>query len=379
MPAREKIKEPSLIPLTPSGAATVRHYRSGELLSISWDSGLIQSIDAAPPEAETDLWLAPGLLDLQVNGYAGVDFQQQTSHITEAGLLQAVRALRRDGCPRILLTLITAPWETLKERIRAYRALITNNAELRHAIPGWHIEGPFLSDQPGFSGAHHPGWMMDPSPEMIRELRACVGDDPLLLTLAPERSLSAESIQAAVERGFIVSAGHSNASREALQTAAEAGLRAYTHLGNGCPQQLDRHDNILWRVIEESRLVAGLIPDSIHLSPALFRILHRVLGPDRIYWTTDAMSAAGAPVGLYSLGSIELMVGEDRIVRHPVTKTFAGSALEPFEGIRRGAAMLGVSWREVWDYFSVQPARLMNLPCDLTPGAQTSFCLIRET
>ena len=335
-------------------------------------------MEPARPEEAGDLWIAPGLIDLQVNGYAGVDFQQETDAITEEGLLQAVRALRRDGCPRILLTLITSPWEKLKANIGRYREIILGNPELRQAIPGWHIEGPFLSDQPGFSGAHNPAWMTDPSPEMVRELRSCVGDDPVLLTLAPERSNSAAAIREAVECGFVVSGGHSNASREALRESADAGARAFTHLGNGCPQQLDRHDNILWRVIEESRLTAGLIPDGIHVSPALFRILHRAMDHDRIYWTTDAMSAAGAPSGRYTLGSIELMVGDDRIVRHPVTKTFAGSALEPFEGICRGAQMLETSWREVWDYFSTHPARLMNLSSELAPGSPAGFCLIRE-
>lgn len=378
MSAREKTLEPTLVSLEVSGEATARHYQTGEPLCFTWEAGILQSIKPASTEEAGDLWIAPGLLDLQVNGYAGVDFQQDPGEISEEGLLKAVRALQRDGCPRILLTLITAPWEKLKVGITEYRRIIQSNPELRQAIVGWHIEGPFLSDQPGFSGAHHPEWMTDPTPEKIRELRSWVGQDPVLLTLAPERGGSIEAIREAVQAGFLPSAGHSNASRQALQEAADAGLRAFTHLANGCPQQLDRHDNILWRVIEESRLVAGLIPDGIHVSPALFRLLHQALGRERIYWTTDAMSAAGAPSGRYSLGSIDLMVGDDRIVRHPVTKTFAGSALEPIEGIRRGAHMLETSWRHVWDYFSVHPARLINLPCDLSPGSPAGFCLIRE-
>ena len=91
------------------------------------------------------------------------------------------------------------------------------------------------------------------------------------------------------------------------------------------------------------------------------------------------MAAAGAPNGLYSIGSMEVMVGSDRVVRNPVTNGFAGSALEPIEGIRRGASMLRTSWRDVWNYFSINPAKLMHLPGDLTPGSTAGFCLIRES
>lgn len=354
------------------------HYRLDMPVRVSWQDHRLTSIEPGYEKDADGLWIAPGLLDLQVNGYGGVDFQQDPAKITEEGLLTAVRQLRRDGCPRILLTLITAPWEQLKAAISAYRAIILANPELRAAIPGWHIEGPFLSDQPGFAGAHNPAWMMDATPGHIRELKALVGDDPLLLTLAPERHNSAAVIREAVQCGFVVSAGHSNVPAASLREATQAGLAAYTHLGNGCPQQLDRHDNILWRVIDTPPLVAGLIPDRIHVAPMLFRLFHRALGPERIYWTTDAMAAAGAPVGRYTLGAGEFQVGEDRVVRNPATNGFAGSALEPIEGIRRGAEMLGLSWREVWDFFSNHPAKLIGLPGDLSISSPAGFCLIRE-
>jgi N-acetylglucosamine-6-phosphate deacetylase len=140
---------------------------------------------------------------------------------------------------------------------------------------------------------------------------------------------------------------------------------------------LDRHENILWTVLNEPTLTAGIIPDGIHVSPALFAILHEVLTPARVYWTTDAMSAAGAPPGRYTIGEIEVAVGADQIVINPATNTFAGSALTPIEGIRRGAQMLNRPWQDVWDLFSVNPARLMGLSADLSPGSAAGFCLLR--
>ncbi len=357
------------------GSAVVRHYRDGTPHVAEWNASGLVGLKPAPGADPGGHWIAPGLFDLQVNGYAGVDFQRECSR---EDLHTAAAALRRDGCLRTLLTLITCPWEEMLHKVKTLRALIRNDRTLDRAFPGWHIEGPFLCDRPGFSGAHNPRWMRDPRPGDIRELKSAVENDPVLLTLAPERPGSVEAIRAAVECGFVVSFGHTDVDAARLRAAREAGGRAFTHLGNGCPQQLDRHDNILWRVLDDNILTAGIIPDTHHVSPPLFRLLHRVTDASRIYWTTDAMAAAGAPEGRYTIGETELQVGADRVVRNPQTNSFAGSALEPIEGIRRGARMLGLSWRKVWDYFSVHPAGLMNLPGDLVPGSPAGFCLLHE-
>jgi N-acetylglucosamine-6-phosphate deacetylase len=141
-----------------------------------------------------------------------------------------------------------------------------------------------------------------------------------------------------------------------LQRAVRAGATGFTHLGNACPRELDRHDNILWRVFETPELLVSLIPDGIHVAPPLFRLAHRVLDEQSIYYTTDAMSAAGAPPGRYPLGRLELEVGADQIVRQPGKSNFAGSAVKPIDGVFRAAEMLGQSWRDVWKRFSERPA-----------------------
>jgi N-acetylglucosamine-6-phosphate deacetylase len=354
-----------------AGAVVAKDYRDGASWRLTWDEKGLRELVGASEEA--DLWFAPGLFDLQVNGYGGVDFQRPCS---QARLEIAAEALRRGGCHRALLTLVTCHWDQLLAKIASLREIVRNEERLHKAFPGWHFEGPFLSGEPGFSGAHNPKWMRDPTKADILRLKSLVGDDPVLITLAPERSGAIEAISQAVKCGFVVSFGHTNATD--LRSAVAAGGTAFTHLGNGCPQRLDRHDNIVWRVIDEGAITAGIIPDGTHVSPSLFRLLHRALGQSRIYWTTDAMAAAGAPCGVYSLGEIELKVKEDRVARNPSTEGFAGSALEPISGIRRGAEMLGMRWQEVWDFFSAQPARLMNRPCVLEPGSPAGFCLLRE-
>jgi N-acetylglucosamine-6-phosphate deacetylase len=356
------------------GQTVGHHFATGQPIRLCWKRGTISAIEptsTAPP----DVWIAPPLLDLQVNGYGGIDFQQD--NLTRDDVLSAARQIRAAGCACWMLTLITDEWPGLMQRLRHLRSLRRESEELQQAILGWHIEGPFLSEEPGFCGAHNSAAMCDPRPEHIEELRAITGDDPVLLTLAPERSGAIAAIALAVSLGMRVSLGHTNAPQKRLLQARAAGASGFTHLGNGCPRELDRHNNILWRMFETSGLQVSLIPDGIHVSPALFRLIHRTLGPDSIYYITDAMAAAGAPPGKYTLGPLQLEVGEDQIVRLPGKPNLAGSALRPIEAVFRAAEMLHCPWQEVWPRYSDAPARLMgSLRGELKVGKAASFCTL---
>ena len=354
---------------------TARHYGTGQPLKVVLSEGRIAAIENAASAPE-NLWLAPALVDLQVNGYGGVDFQQDQL-ITVDQLLFAARQLRADGCARCLLTLITDEWPKLTARLRHLRALRATSPELLHAVVGWHVEGPFLSEKPGFNGAHDPRLMLDPTPAHIRELREITGHDPLLLTLAPERKGAIDAIALAVSLGIKVSLGHTDASAETLRAAVQAGATGFTHLGNGCPRELDRHDNILWRVLETPGLTVSLIPDGHHVSPAPFRLIHRLLDAAAIYYTTDAMAAAAsAGPGRFTLGKLTVEVGADQIVRQPGQTNFAGSALRPIDGVFRAADMLGCPWQETWKRFSEVPARWAGLTAGLAVGQEAPCCLL---
>ncbi len=349
------------------------HYAMNKPVRVKWHNGKIVSIEEAAEKPVQDIWIAPPLFDLQINGYAGVDFQQDD--VSSEDLLRAVRALRRDGCAYFFLTLVTDEWNRLLCRLKHLRVLRESSVELRDAIRGWHIEGPFLSDRPGFRGAHNPTHMRDPKPEDIRELRAATGDDQVLLTMAPERNGAVEAIRLAKSMGIHISLGHTDASSEILRAAVAAGASGFTHLGNGCPRELDRHDNIIWRVCDVEGLTVSFIPDGIHLPSMPFRSLHKLMS-GRSYYTTDAMAAAGARPGRYRLGPMELEVGEDQIVRHPGQTNFAGSALRPVDGVFRAAKMLGCSWQECWQRFSEAPARFVGIQNSIAINARATFCTI---
>ena len=353
------------------------HYQLGEPVRLRWEAGRITAIDPVSESPPANLWIAPALLDLQVNGFAGVDFQ--SDDVSLADLERSVRSLQASGCGSFFLTLISDEWPRLMSRLRRLRELRSKSPLLSRSIAGWHIEGPFLSAEPGFRGAHPPEVMCDPTPAHLEELRAIAGNELLMITLAPERLEAIAMVSLARELGMIVSLGHTNAPRKRLTQAQKAGATAFTHLGNGCPRDLDRADNILWRVFETPGLKVSLIPDAIHVSSPLFRIAHKLLPRDSIFYVSDAMAAADAGPGRYRIGRVEVEVGEDEIVRLPGSSNYAGSALRPIDGIFRAAEMLRCSWRDVWPNFSNVPASLAGLRPGLTVGGPADFCVLNVT
>jgi N-acetylglucosamine-6-phosphate deacetylase len=356
------------------GEICARHFATGQTVRTRWKNGVIIALEPAHG-ASSEWWIAPGLVDLQVNGYGGVDFQ--ADDLTTADLLSAARQFHAAGGAQFLLTLITDDWKKLTTRLRHLKKVRDESAELKSVIAGWHIEGPFLSSEPGFHGAHNPTLMLDPTAAHIQELRGITGMDPLLLTLSPERTGALAAIALAKSLGIKISLGHTNASAKILRDAVQAGATGFTHLGNGCPQQLDRHDNILWRVFATPGLTVSLIPDRIHVSPTLFKLIHRLIEPGAIYYTTDAMAAAGAPPGPYRLGAIRVEAAADQVVREPGKPNFAGSALRPVDGIFRAAEMLDCPWPVAWQRMSLAPTKFMGLRNGLESGEPANFCLLK--
>ena len=366
-------------PLPPHGEIKgwLNTHARTQPVSLAWQNGIIKSITPLPEAspAPAEVLLAP-LTDIQINGYAGVDFQQD--QLTLDALERAAKGLQRAGCGRFMIALITDSWRSMLARLSHLRVLRAQSPRLRRMIVGWHIEGPFLSAEPGYHGAHPAETMTDPKREHVDELLSILEGDLALITLAPERPGSDEFIRYARSNGLKIALGHTNANAPCLQSAAEAGATSFTHLANGCPQQLDRHDNILWRALEQSSLSYGLIPDAIHLSPSLFRLLHHLIPRDRLYYTTDAMAAAGAPPGTYTLGKLALEVGEDRVVKQPGRDNFAGSSLEPINALNKASTMLGNSLQEVWPLMSQHPSQLIGAPPYLVPGAPAEFILAKS-
>lgn len=271
------------------------------------------------------------LFDIQINGFAGVDLQQ--NDLSGADLRRMVAGLAAHQTLRWFATLITAPLPVLEQRLARLEQIRAGDPDIASPVCGYHLEGPWLSPEPGYCGAHDPRWMGAPDPAAFDRLQQAAGGRIRLVTLAPEWPGSAAFIRHLTAAGVSVSIGHSQADEGAINAAVEAGARFCTHLGNGVPAQLHRHDNVVQRLLADDRLTAFFIPDGIHLPPGVLRNFFRAKPEGRALFTTDAMAAAGAPSGTYRLGSLELEVADDRIVRLPGRPQFAGSALTPPEAV----------------------------------------------
>jgi N-acetylglucosamine-6-phosphate deacetylase len=303
---------------------------------------------------------SPHFFELQVNGFAGIDFQQP--ELSREDLELAARALRRHGTTRILLTLITDRVDSLCAKLEHIERLRQKSPLLEQTIAGYHLEGPYLRPEAGFHGAHSPALMKAPDLAEFDRCAKAAGGNLRLITLAPEWPDSAEFIRHATSSGVRLAIGHSNASDAEIDAAIAAGLTLCTHLGNGVPMVLPRHDNIMQRLLARDELYAAFIPEGLHLPPAVLRNFVRAKPAGKVFFTTDCMAAAGAGPGRYHIGAIELDVGSDGIVREPGKENFAGSSLAMDRAVVNVERFLGWSAAEAHAACSTRVADYFGLP-----------------
>lgn len=265
-----------------------------------------------------------GLIDLQVNGYAGVDFNDAA--LDAAALDHALAAMLRAGVTACLPTLITAPEPVLAERLAALDRAVANSRLGPVMVPGFHLEGPFLNPAQGFAGCHPAAAMRPPDPAVLQRLMAGLARPVLLLTLAPERPGGLDLVRWAAAQSMLVAIGHSAAEQE-VAAAAEAGAVLSTHLGNALPHTLPKFRNPLIAQLAEDRLAASVIADGVHVPVAALKVMLRAKGLDRVVLVTDATAAADTPPGIYRFAGMPIEHGADGAVRVPGTATLAGSAL----------------------------------------------------
>lgn len=311
----------------------------------------------------------PRLFDFQINGFAGVDFQRDDLDSTR--LHRAVTALREHGAAKIFVALITDEVDRLCRRFARLEALRAHDPLARDVIAGYHLEGPWLSPEAGYRGAHPAGPMHAPTVAEFDRLQDAANGQIRLVTLAPEWPDSPAFIRNVTRREVHVSLGHTNATDAQIDAAIAAGARFATHVGNGTPALLHRHDNITQRLLARDELIACFIPDGIHLPPFVLRNFFRAKPAARVLFTTDAMAGAGAAPGRYTLGAMEIEVGFDGVARQPNGSGFAGSTLTPADGVRRVAEYLGLQTSDaqrLWSETSAAafgvtlPAKTSSIP-----------------
>jgi N-acetylglucosamine-6-phosphate deacetylase len=275
---------------------------------------------------------SPGLTDLQVNGYAGVDFNDAA--LTADALDHALAAMRSANVTTCLPTLITADEAILATRLAALDAAVAASRLGPQMVPGFHLEGPFLNPTIGYAGCHPPQAMIHPDPKTLARLAKPLYRPILLLTLAPERPDALPLIAWARTHGMVVAMGHTAADHVTTRRATSAGVTLSTHLGNALPQPQPKFLNPLMAQLANDALSASFIADGIHIPPDALKVLIRAKTPARSVLVTDATAAAAAPPGLYNFAGMTIEHTADGSVRIPGTTTLAGSALTLDQAVR---------------------------------------------
>jgi N-acetylglucosamine-6-phosphate deacetylase len=295
----------------------------------------------------------PGFFDLQVNGFAGVDFNAPDLHPDQIDT--AIGHLRRTGVTRFLPTLITAPLDAFARNAR----LLSRSRDA--AIAGVHMEGPYLSPDDGPRGAHPRAHLMAASVEDFERRQEAAGGRIVLVTLAPEVPGALPLIEYLVTRGVRVALGHTAASPDQLEAAIAAGATLATHLGNGCAQMLPRHPNGIWTLLAADRLTASFIVDGHHLPAATVKAMIRAKTGARSILVTDATAAAGSPPGTYWIGSVRGELDATGRVSLPGTPYLAGSALTMPEAIANTVRFTDLAVSDAAALASAVPARVMGI------------------
>lgn len=370
-------------------AIAARHYATGRPCVIDLAGDRIVSVrmgtevvgaDLAAADGDGELYVAPGLVDLQINGYAGADFNRIP--LSDEAVGETARRLWREGVTSFCPTVITNRPEAIEAAMRAIDRACLEDPVAAGAVAGIHLEGPFITPEDGARGAHAADAVMAPDWAWFSRWQEASGGRIRILTMSPEWPGSAAFIAQCAAAGVTVSIGHTSATSAQIDEAVRAGARMSTHLGNGAHLQLPRHPNYLWEQLAQDALWACVIADGFHLPDQVLKVALKVKG-DRALLVSDAVALAGMPPGDYdtAVGGKVTLTPQGKLHLAGNERLLAGSARMLPQGIahlaRRGLADLGTAW----DMASIRPAALMGweAAAGLTAGAPADLVLFRRS
>lgn len=282
-------------------------------------------VEIMPLQTSSELpYIAPGFFDVQVNGYKGSDYSLED--FSEEHLNKIIAHLAASGVTQHLPTLVTGPQERILQTLRIISAARRHSADIAAAIPGIHIEGPYISSEDGPRGAHDPAYIRDPDAAEFEQWQEAADGKIALVTVAPERRGSLDFIKHISACGVAAAIGHTAANPDTIRQAITAGARLSTHLGNGSHGFLPRLKNYLWEQLAADELMASIIADGFHLPPSVLKVISRAKGLDRLILVSDAALLGGCVPGIYQWGRLDVQVFEDGHLGLPGTEFLAGAA-----------------------------------------------------
>jgi N-acetylglucosamine-6-phosphate deacetylase len=349
---------------------------TGQCLTLHIEGELIRSVQSAeegtvPDFGGPDYHVSSGFFDSQVNGYGGIDFNDQ--NLTGEVLGAAARLLARTGVTRFLPTLITAPHEVLIRRLTRIADALEHDELLRTMCPGIHLEGPYISRDERPRGAHPREFIRLPDWQEQEIFQEAARGRIRCITLAPELEGAIPFIEKAVREGIVVAIGHTDASDQILEDAFRAGAKLSTHLGNAAGS-----DDVIEKQLTMRGLMASIIADGIHLSAAVLKRYIEAKGVDRTILTTDSIAGAGAPPGIYKLGETPVEVRPDGSARLAGTSRLAGSTLSMDRAVANVIRLAGVSLASGIRMAGENGRKLFpDIPGTLTPGGPADVVLFK--
>ena len=335
-----------------------RLVETGRGACVEVEGGLVRDVRSQDETGE--VWIAAGLVDLQVNGYGGSDVNDPAMSADTVVDLAAKQW--RAGVTSFFPTVISATEEDITGRLRAISAARQSDPAVARAIPGIHVEGPYLSAQDGPRGVHPAGVLRDPSIEELSRWQRAADGLVRIVTLAPELPGAMDYIRAAALRGVVAAIGHTACDPEDIVRAADAGARLSTHLGNGAHAVLPRHPSYLWSQLSEDRLVASFVADGHHLSGATLKAMLRSKTVGRSVLVSDSTSLAGMPPGRYrtAVGGDVALTPEGRLTSVG-TPYLAGSAASLLDCVCGATRHGDVTLAESVQMASLNPRALLGL------------------
>jgi N-acetylglucosamine-6-phosphate deacetylase len=337
-------------------------------------NGRIEGISLGEPEARASIRLpagailAPGFIDIQVNGGGGVLLNDQP---TEAGVRRIVEAHRKGGTTGCLPTLITDRSEVLEQL-----AAVTDACLKIPGVLGFHLEGPALNRSR--KGIHPESEIRLPTPRDLVALKSFGACGRSLVTLAPE-AVPASMIEELIGAGLRISAGHSEATAAEMEQAASLGVSGVTHLFNAMSQLSARQPGLVGATLLDGRLFAGIICDGIHVDAACLRIAFRCKGRDRLMLVTDAMPLVGTNGKQFTLHGRSITLHENRLTGPD--GTLAGAHLSMIEAVRNAVTLLEISLVDALVMASRTPAAFLGLQSELgliAPGYRADLVAFTE-
>lgn len=337
----------------------------------------IASVSALGPADPALPFVSPGFVDIQVNGFAGVNFSGADFDPDKA--ISVLPAIWKTGVTTFCPTIVTNTLDQLARNFRVLEKARELDARFARTVPCYHLEGPYISPG-GAHGAHNTAWMRLPDFDEFSRLQEAAGGNIAIVTVAPERPGALEFIRRAHAAGVIVAIGHSDGSPEDIHKAVEAGARLSTHLGNGCAPFIHRHLNPIWAQLASGQLNASLICDGFHLPPDVVRVFYSVKGINRIILITDAVHVATLPPGRYSFVGQEIELLPNGKVAAVNQQHLAGSALSMNRAVTIFEKFAGVTLGEAIQAATANPAGLLRrdgICAELAPGQPANLVTFR--